>query len=296
MAFKPMLAGKADDTLTYPKLASVKLDGIRCIITPDGPVTRKLLPIPNRALAAALSDPRLLGLDGELIGGDPTHPNAMQHSTSAVMRENGAADAAMFYVFDHVDHWITPLAPFRERLETARAKVANANLPGIKMVFHQEVRDAAGADYFEHCAVEAGYEGMMLRNPEGRYKFGRSTTREGGLLKVKRWQDAEGTIVSVYEGQHNGNVAERDALGRTKRSSAKAGKSGKNTLGGFVLECPAFPGVEVRCAPGVLTAAERETLWIGREALVGRTVTFKYQPHGVLNAPRFPGFKAFRED
>jgi hypothetical protein len=38
----PLLAGKVTDTskLNYPVLASRKLDGIRCIMTPEGALTR----------------------------------------------------------------------------------------------------------------------------------------------------------------------------------------------------------------------------------------------------------------
>ena len=37
--------------------------------------------------------------------------------------------------------------------------------------------------YEERC-LEQGYEGVMLRDPNGLYKFGRSTMREQGLIQV----------------------------------------------------------------------------------------------------------------
>ena len=55
---KPMLAVEAEDfeALTYPLLASYKLDGIRCLITVDGPRTRSLKPVPNKYIAGKLAD------------------------------------------------------------------------------------------------------------------------------------------------------------------------------------------------------------------------------------------------
>ena len=69
--FKPMLAGKAPDdlrNLTYPVLASPKLDGIRCIIRGGMATARSLKVIPNtwaREQLRGIPD----GIDGELIGG-----------------------------------------------------------------------------------------------------------------------------------------------------------------------------------------------------------------------------------
>ena len=52
--FKPILAIDATDhleTIKYPKYASLKLDGIRCIFHPDhGMVSRSLKQIPNKQL------------------------------------------------------------------------------------------------------------------------------------------------------------------------------------------------------------------------------------------------------
>lgn len=49
MAFKPLLAYtvKDADKLDYPQMASPKLDGIRCVMQDDMPVSRTLKPIPN---------------------------------------------------------------------------------------------------------------------------------------------------------------------------------------------------------------------------------------------------------
>ena len=102
-----------------------------------------------------------------------------------------------------------------------------------------EIRDAAQlAAYEEKCLAE-GYEGVMIRTPDSPYKCGRSTEREGWLLKIKRFEDDEAVVLETYEGLSNLNPAERDAFGRTKRSSCKENKVGRGELGGFVVQSDA---------------------------------------------------------
>lgn len=67
------------------------------------------------------------------------------------------------------------------------------------------------AAYKEKCLSE-GYEGVMVRDPAGPYKCGRSTEREGWLLKIKRFEDAEAEVLETYEGMSNYNEAGVDAL------------------------------------------------------------------------------------
>ena len=76
-------------------------------------------------------------------------------------------------------------------------------------------------------------------SPDGPYKCGRSTVREGYLLKLKRFADGEAVILGCCEQMHNANAAQQDAFGRTKRSSHKDNKIGKATLG--AKDAPRFP-------------------------------------------------------
>src|SRR5688572_14503491 len=112
--FKPMLAATIKDIkeLTFPLLASPKLDGIRCVILNGKAVTRNLKPIPNDFIRNFLeSHPELDGLDGELMLNDPPAPKKIEieegeggldfnHVQSAVMSSDGEPD---FYyaVFDY---------------------------------------------------------------------------------------------------------------------------------------------------------------------------------------------------
>ncbi|KWT72359.1 DNA ligase, phage-associated [Hyphomicrobium sulfonivorans] len=284
MTFRPMLAvaAPAIETLRYPLLASPKLDGIRCVIRDGLPVTRNLKPVPNKHIAATLkSAPE--GLDGELIVGAPVGADVMNRTASGVMSAEGSP-AFSFHVFDCVAE-----GSFSRRL--ARAGFA-ADMLGhpFTAVTHTLVRDAASLGVFEESCVTQGYEGVMLRDPEGPYKLGRSTAREGFLLKLKRFQDAEATIVGFVERFHNGNEARINALGLTERSTHKAHKTPTGTLGALVLQQG-----DVRFEVGTgFDDALRHQLWAERESLPGRCVKFKFQQLTPDGVPRFPVFLGFR--
>ena len=105
----------------------------------------------------------------------------------------------------------------------------------VEKVLPVEIADAVQLAAYEEECLAAGYEGVMVRTPDSPYKCGRSTEREGWLLKIKRFEDAEAVVLESYEGMTNQNAAELDAFGRTKRSLAQAGMVGRGELGGFIV-------------------------------------------------------------
>jgi DNA ligase-1 len=146
---------------------------------------------------------------------------------------------------------------------------------------------------WEESYLATGYEGVMLRHPDGPYKHGRSTAKEAWLLKVKRFVDAEAKVIGFSEAQHNANEAKRNELGQLERSSHKAGKVGKQTLGALMVK-DLKTGVEFDIGTG-FTADQRHLLWCIGENLIGKVVKYKSQPTGVKDKPRFPVFLGFRD-
>ena len=148
---------------------------------------------------------------------------------------------------------------------------------------------------FEERCVAEGFEGVMIRTPDSPYKCGRSTVREGWLLKIKRYEDAEDVVLDPHEDMSNQNEAQRDAFGRTKRSTAQAGLVGRGELGGFIVR-HVETGIEFRLGYNhVVGGIDRITLWQQRACLPGKLVKFLHQPSGAKEAPRFPKFIGFRE-
>lgn len=288
--FKPMLSATVDDVtkLRFPLLASHKLDGVRAIVRNGVLVSRNLKPIPNHHVQQLFGRPELEGLDGELIMGDPADPAAFRLTSSAVMSHEGEP-AVVFYVFDLVIP--DPDLTFSARLVILQAKLKQLKRRDVKLLDQATVHGQDELDAFETLSLDRGYEGVMLRSKDGLYKHGRSTFKEHGLMKLKRFEDAEAKVLGFDEQLHNANEATTNALGAKERSSKKAGMVGKNTLGALRvvgLNGP-YKGVEFNIGSG-FDAATRDAIWAQRERWTGKVVKYKYFPIGSKDAPRFPVF------
>jgi DNA ligase-1 len=290
MISKPMLSGSLEDLnkLSFPSLVTPKLDGIRCLKINDQVLSRKFLPIPNVHVRRVMSDlPN--GLDGELIV-----PNYnFNQIQSAIMSEGGEPNFE-FHVFDYVKDDINK--PYVDRMKD----LSSLNLPKFcKLVLPHQVNNADDLNKYEEACLAQGFEGVMLRKPTGKYKCGRSTEKEGLLLKLKRFKDSEAEIIGFEEQMENTNKAEEDAFGRTKRSKQISGMVSKNTLGKFiVVEKGSTPwnGKQFFIGTGEgLTEDLRKIIWLNKDKYMGKIVTYKYQPHGVKELPRLPIWKGFRD-
>lgn len=288
---KPLLASAIESSqeLKYPLLASPKLDGIRCIILGGRALTRSLKEVPNRHVQNIIGNSHLEGLDGELLVGNAVDNNAWNYTTSGIMSREGTPDFK-FHVFDDIT--TGKYKGFHERLTSLQHRFLD--YPHIEVVPHDYISNPEELDAYENMRVEQGYEGVMLRDPNGLYKYGRSTLKEGILLKMKRFVDTEAVVQGFVEQLHNSNEATINALGHTERSSHKAGMVGKGTLGALIVRSEAFKE-QFQIGSG-FTAAQRQEIWDNQEKYLFAQLRFKYQSVGVLDAPRFPIFQGWRLD
>ena len=278
-----MLASPADlNAVRYPIFASPKLDGIRASVVGGKLLSRTLKEIPSRHIFNILSQREFEGLDGELIVGSATSKTCYRDTVSGVMADNKTPDFT-YHVFDQ---W-NATGTFAVRRADLQYRITH---DCMSRVFHQLLLSRQMLDDYEATQVALGYEGVMLADPEAKYKFGRATTKGGELLKVKRFEDSEAVVLGMIEEQHNGNEAETNELGRTKRSSAKDGKTGKGSMGTLHVR-DWKTGVEFHVGTG-FTAADRATMW--ERPPIGQTVKYKFFPVGVKDKPRHPVFLGFR--
>jgi ATP-dependent DNA ligase len=111
-----------------------------------------------------------------------------------------------------------------------------------------------------------GFEGMMVRNAQARYK----NSRSHDLLKVKIMQDAEFELVRIEEGR-----------------GKMAGKA--------IFTCVTEDGKEFRCK--LVGALDSLKQYVDEpEKWLGKPVTVKYQNLSADGIPRFPIALRFRED
>lgn len=288
IGFRPMLAADAElDKLRYPLLASAKLDGVRAIVRNGIVLSRSLKPIPNDYAQKTLGC--FEGFDGELIVGSPTSKTVYRDTVSCVMSHDKTDYELRYYVFDHVRN---PTERYHNRLLTVR-KHSPTKIDNVIIHPQHIVTCTSTLLALEKKLLAQGYEGLILRDPNAPYKFGRSTVREGFLLKLKRFVDAEFEVVGFEERMHNGNEATIDELGRTKRSSHEANKTGRGDLGALVLRHP--EGFTFNVGTG-FTDQERAEIWNAPDAYIGRRAKIKYFAIGMKDAPRHPVFLGWRNE
>jgi DNA ligase-1 len=283
MNFKPMLAASCElDKLRFPLYASAKLDGVRAVIRDGVVLSRSLKPIPNTHVQGLFG--ALEGLDGELVVGLPTSPTCYRDTVSGVMSKDGEP-SVMLFVFDTCIYMDEPYNTRFERVHNYPQRRGVVKLSQALVTTLDELL------LLESQMLALGYEGLILRDPVGLYKFGRSTAKEGGLLKLKRMNTDEGIVIGFVEQMHNANEATTNELGRTQRSSHKENKHGKSTLGALQVR---WGEVEFEVGTG-FTDYERQLIWDAQDAYIGSVISFNHFPIGVKDKPRHPSFKGFRD-
>jgi len=290
-----MLAVKLDGPMQFDDyVISPKLDGIRCVIQDGLALSRTLKPIPNKFMQSILSDWQIDGFDGELIVGSPTGPDVYNRSNSGVMSKDGEPGFT-YYVFDYITDNLQ--IPFSDRLDELHRRVDALEGPlkdHIVLVPHYEVPTHNLMADFEEGFLKDGYEGAMLRRLSSPYKCGRATLKQGWLLKLKRFADAEARIIGFECLYSNKNEATTDALGLTKRSSHKENQIPLEKLGSITAK-DLMTGVEFDIGSGY-TDKQRIDLWADRENLIGKLVKYKHFTYGAIDKPRFPTFAGFRSE
>lgn len=294
MSFKPMLAEHAEfNKIKFPMMASPKLDGIRAVILDGKLLSRSLKPIPNKYVRSLFEGKKEYeGLDGELIVGSPTDPKCFNKTTSGIMSEDGEPEVN-YYVFDQIPEYSgQPLnCRFQDRYKDLTEGITF--FKNVILVPQKIVWSLPELEEFEQKCLSEGYEGVIIKDPNSPYKYGRSTVKEGYMLKVKRYRDSEAIILSVEELLSNTNEATRDELGKVKRSNAKAGMVPQNTLGALIVR-DIKTNIEFSIGTG-FDEELRDTLWENRAQIIGKIVKYKYFAYGAIDKPRHPVFLGFRD-
>jgi DNA ligase-1 len=281
--FKPMLADEVNlELLSFPVIVSPKLDGVRATFVEGRLLTRSLKLIPNREVQHRFkcSAP----LDGELIVGAPNGKSVFRDTMKVVSAHEASIDELKFHIFDMVDKTL----PFSSRLQMAHKALLEGDF--MVPVPHLLVSTEMELLTYEEHAVNAGFEGVMIRDPNGGYKYGRSTMREGALLKLKRKLTSEAKVVGFEEQMHNANEAKINALGHSERSSHQANKIPTGILGALQV---VDKGTAFNIGTG-FTIADREEIWKNRPKYLGKLCTYEHLP-STKDAPRHPVFIGWRE-
>jgi len=295
--FKPMLAPNETidiNILTYPLMASYKLDGIRCIFRDGQMTSRALKQFPNVQLKKRFeylmnfSKKHNILLDGELLS-KSTPFNDLSGLTRQLDKE--LPEDLFFYCFDAV-HQEDYLQSFRTR--TTFLEVLKIDFKYYQMVTQWAVGNPADVKGLYENALAWGCDGLILRDPNGKYKFGRGTIKEGLIFKMKPFQTFDAKITGVIQGTEVREGAEKkiNELGRSVTSKKKDDRVLIDKASAFVVK---YEGLDLKVTIA-MTDEEKEEVWRNRDKYIGRCIEYKGLLVGAKDLPRHPVFLRFRDD
>ena len=260
----PSLAGEAPPMLlasvergqsaVSQYLVSEKLDGVRAFWDGQSLRTRQgnVINAPAWFTQGFPAQP----LDGELWVG-----RGQFERVSATVRRRVPVDAEWREVRYQVFELPDAAGTFRERVQALQSLVAAAAVLWLQAVDQFEVSSRAALDRKLDEITRAGGEGLMLHRADAPYLTGRSDA----LLKMKRWNDAEATVVGHRPGK--GKFA--------------------GMLGALQMRTP--DGTEFLLGTGLDDALRRNP------PPVGTLVTYRYRELTAQGRPRFASFYRIQE-
>lgn len=286
---KPHLACDADlDKLNLPILGLPKVDGVRCMNITGSPTGRSLKPHANKFVTEKYNSPRTFGFDGEITFGD-IRGESLCRDTTSVLNTIEGEPKVWWNLFDY---WRDDLLdkPYIDRYNEMLAMEEKHRewfkLMNIRIIPYTILHTIEEVEAFYQQCLDKGYEGAILRDPNGKVKFGRATVKEGAYLRMKPQSDKDAKVVRLVEAQENLNEAKINELGHTERSSHKENKVGKGMVG--MLVCVDLEsGIEIDVGAGKLTHEERIHYWNHPEEMVGQFIKYRSMDKGVKDKPRF---------
>jgi DNA ligase-1 len=271
--YDPATASKKRSGIQFPCFVQPKLDGLRCVAylangsvmyqSRTGGIFTALEHLDGFVKPLLEASPNLV-FDGELYTTKIPFEElvgVVKKKTISSEEDRRKIQCVQYHVYDLV----IPDAPFRERLERLQTIVSNTNTGVIPVSTYIVNSPAEFKEKFGEFVAQ-GYEGIMLRNTEGKYQ---ENYRSNDLVKYKEFFEAEYPIVDFKE------AAGRDA-------------------GTVIWECETPEGRRFSVRPrGTLEMRKR---WFeSAKSLVGRQLTVIYQELSEMGVPRFPVGKAIRD-
>lgn len=310
MNYRPMLGNNVEfelSQISYPTAVSLKRDGIRGNNLNNTLLSRELKPIPNKQvqqLASSIVDINEI-LDFEIYShGLPfnehslfimTHDINTKKHTDKIRRllknkqlvnnyyfyRNLPANMK-FYIFDIVSNlgycdridWLKSILPEHNSYEIVDYEICNNE---DEVLEHSEK------------AYNMGYEGLVLRKPDGKYKFGRATRNEETFLKLKPIVELIGKCIGFTERMINTNVSHRNELGLSVKSNTVDNKESSGIAATVVCE---YGNEQIKIT---LNGTEdyRRYIFENQSQFINKNVLFKGLLYGAKKLPRHPTFVKF---
>ena len=273
---KAMLAHKYnEDKADYPAFIQPKLDGVRCLFTAKGAVSRANNQFMNvqhieQALKPFFAKNPTAVLDGELYNHELK--DDFEKIISLVKKRKPtdedrleAAELVQYHVYDVAS---MKIGGYATRLNYLNSDVFRGFTTWpIMQVDTQVALDFDDALKMHNKNLKLGYEGSIYRSWSGKYKG----TRSWDLMKFKDFHDAEATIIGYDEGK---------------------GKR-EGTLGKFIMQD--YEGNKFGCPPGKgYNYKDLANMLENIHDYIGQYATFTYFERTKAGSYRHPHYKAIR--
>lgn len=289
---KPMLASNYDESkLVFPLGAQPKIDGVRGLNLCGQLTGRSLKTFKNKFNTEYFSNQIYMGLDGELAAERECHPDLCRLTTSAMNRIDGNP-YVMWHIFDLLNGATIDL-PYGERYSILKDRITNGFVTRVQVVPMHVCKTLDELLEWDNKWLAAGYEGTIIRDLNGMYKQGRSTVREGGLLRIKRFTEEEALVLEIIEGRENLNEERTNELGNTYRTSHQDNQVPNGLLGS--MRCRDLKtDLEIIVSAGSMPHDLRKYYFNNQSEVVGHVIKYKCFPKGVKDLPRFPTYQSHR--
>lgn len=328
--FKPLKAVNEEmsfEDVTYPKLISVKIDGVNGLNLNGTLLGRSLKKMKNEWLTEKLSKDKFQGLCGEIVNASIAEdaPDELKLNRQDLCRNTTSFTGAIkktdwdfaVVLFDYIGdgseeycHQVEYVDRMRDlcdkiiSMENSQ-EITHHTLGGLEYVEYMVdgitflipvpklVHNPEEAEAFYVLSLEEGHEGIVLRCPYGIYKFGRATKKSQEIIRFKPSGDSEIIITSFEPMFENNNEAKINELGHTERSSHKENKVQLDMVGALI-GIDINTGVLTKVGAGKLTHQEREEIWLNQGDWLGRLSKYRFMATGIKTKPRHPRHIMFR--
>ena len=275
---KAMLAHKYnEDKADYPAFIQPKLDGVRCLFTAKGAVSRANNQFMNvqhieQALKPVFNRYPNLILDGELYN------HGLKDDFEKIIslvKKRKPTDADRAEASELVQYHIYDVASFPHANYTWRMNFVNTLKNSamfrtsncLCIIDTKLALDFDDAQKFHANNLKLGYEGSIYRTTDGKYKG----TRSWDLMKFKDFHDAEALIIGYEEGK---------------------GKR-EGTIGKFLMQDD--DGNKFGCPPGKgYNYVDLANMLENIHDYIGQYATFTYFERTKAGSYRHPHYKAIR--
>ena len=265
----PMLAQKFQQrkhNISYPAAAQPKLNGVRCLTKRISETEVNYTSKTGKSFNKFVSHltPYILTLIdiGEVLDGELYHPDwSFQTINGHTKKLRPTSPQLQYWVYDLADEEST----FDDR-NLRLQDILLRNLPIIKRVTCTVITCEEDVKELHDRYVECGFEGCMIRNLNGLYRFG---YRSADLQKYKEFEDKEFEIVG---GEQGSGIEE----------------------GCVVFVCVTEDGSPFGVRPR--GSREKRQRWFKNlDNIIGKKLTVRYQERSDDNIPIFPVGIAIRD-